>query len=116
MRRDDSTVPPPGPGDQDRAPDEVEQRADQEHLRDLQRARQARVARVVAVLAIVVIFMIFIISNDDPARVSFVFFTRQPPLIWVMFGCALLGGIIGYLIGRPGRQVRLHRRRPGEKD
>jgi uncharacterized integral membrane protein len=85
-------------------------------MRELQRARQAKVVKVLVVLAIVVIFMVFIISNDDPARVSFVFFTRQPPLIWVMFGCALIGGIIGYLIGRPGKQVRLHRRREAPKD
>jgi uncharacterized integral membrane protein len=115
MRRDDSNPPgrpggqgarPPGEGQ----PDE-ESRADQEHLHDLQRARQSKVAKVLVLLAIVVIFMIFIISNDDPATVNFVFFTRRPPLIWVMFACAVLGGIVGYVIGRPGRQVRLHRRR-----
>jgi uncharacterized integral membrane protein len=60
--------------------------------------------------------MVFIISNDDPAPVSFVFFTRHPPLIWVMFACAVLGGLIGYLIGRPGKQIRLHRRREDQKD
>jgi uncharacterized integral membrane protein len=85
-------------------------------MRELQRARQGKVVKVLVVLAIVVIFMVFIISNDDPARVSFVFFTRRPPLIWVMFGCALIGGMIGYLIGRPGKQVRLHRRREAQKD
>jgi uncharacterized integral membrane protein len=113
MRRDDS-----GTGGQPERPsaESVEARADQEHLRELQRARQAKVVKVLVVLAIVVIFMVFIISNDDPAPVSFVFFTRHPPLIWVMFACALLGGIIGYLIGRPGRQIRLHRRREGPKD
>lgn len=113
MRRDDS-----GPGDQPERPrsGDVEGRADQEHMRELQRARQAKVVKVLVVLAIVVIFMVFIISNDDPARVSFVFFTRQPPLIWVMFACAVIGGIIGYLIGRPGKQVRLHRRSEAQKD
>ncbi len=85
-------------------------REDQEHLRALQKERQARVAKVVVALAIAVILMLFIIFNSKASRVSFVFFTGHPPLIWVMFACAVLGGILGYLVGRPGRQVTLHRR------
>jgi uncharacterized integral membrane protein len=85
-----------------------------EHLDALRRARQARVAKAVSILAIVVILMIFIIANAKAVPVSFVFFHRMPPLIWVMFACAVLGGIAGYLIGKPGRQVRLHRK-PGEE-
>jgi uncharacterized integral membrane protein len=85
-------------------------REDQQHLRALQRERQARVAKVIVALAIAVILMLFIIFNSQASRVSFVFFTRHPPLIWVMFACAVLGGILGYLVGRPGRQVSLHRR------
>lgn len=67
-------------------------------------------AKVVVALAIVVILMIFIIANSEGQPVSFVFFERRPPLIWVMFACAVLGGIVGFLIGRPGKQVRLHKR------
>lgn len=83
-------------------------RDDEAHLRDLRRARQKRVAMVALGLAIVVILMIFIIANAHPVKVSFVFVTRMPLLIWVMLACAVLGGIVGYLIGRPGRRVRLH--------
>jgi uncharacterized integral membrane protein len=93
---------------------ETDRQADQEHLRELQRARQARVAKVLVTLAIVVILVIFIISNSQPVQVDFVFVTRHPRLIWVMFACAVLGGIVGYLIGRPGKQVRLNRRRENE--
>jgi uncharacterized integral membrane protein len=81
----------------------------QEHLRELQRVRQARVAKVAVVLAIVIILMIFIIANSQGVLVHFVFFSRRPPLIWVMFACAVLGGIAGYLIGKPGKQIRLRR-------
>jgi uncharacterized integral membrane protein len=117
MRRDESGPPPHRPGDGPGTPaDDAERRADQEHMRELQRARQAKVVKVLVVLVVVVIFMVFIISNDDPAKVNFVFFSRHPPLIWVMFACALIGGFIGYLIGRPGRQMRLHRRKREEKD
>lgn len=96
----------PGPGQTD--PD---RKADQEHMRELQRARQARVAKVLIALAIVVILIIFIVSNSQPVPVDFVFVTRRPRLIWVMLACAVLGGLVGYLIGRPGKQVRLHRKR-----
>jgi uncharacterized integral membrane protein len=101
---DDGEEKPPAQTD-------AEGKADEEHLRDLQRARQARVAKVIAALAIAVILIIFIVSNSQPVKVNFVFFTRRPGLIWIMFTCAVLGGILGYLIGRPGRQVRLHRKR-----
>jgi uncharacterized integral membrane protein len=113
MRREPDV--PSDSGD-DRRPGQadVERKADEEHLRDLQRARQARVAKVVVALAIAVILIIFIVSNSQPVKVNFVFFTRRPGLIWIMFTCAVLGGILGYLIGRPGRQVRLHRKREDE--
>lgn len=108
MRRDDSTVPPERPGPTPSAPEA--DRADQQHLRQLQRERQARVAKVVVGLLILGVLIAFIVSNSQSVPVHFVFFTRKPDLIWVMFACAVLGGILGYLIGRPGRQVRLHRR------
>lgn len=97
-------IPAPGQTGADR-------KADDEHLRALQRARQARVAKVLVALAIAVILIIFIVSNSQPVKVNFVFFKRRPGLIWIMFSCAVLGGILGYLIGRPGKQVRLHRER-----
>lgn len=108
MRRDDSDVPdrttpgvPAGPSG-GRA-------EDQAHLRQLQRERQGRVAKVVVALVLVGILIAFIVANSQSVIVHFVFFTRRPALIWVMFACALVGGIVGYLIGRPGRQVRMHR-------
>lgn len=71
-------------------------------------------AKVFVALFVIVILMIFIIANAKPEPVSFVFVTSHPKLIWVMLACALLGGIAGYLIGKPGRQVHLHDRRGDE--
>jgi uncharacterized integral membrane protein len=85
-----------------------EQQADQAHLDQLRKARQARVAKFIVILAIVVILIIFIVANAKPVRVSYVFVTGHPKLIWVMLFCAVFGGIAGYLLGRPGKQVRLH--------
>ena len=66
-------------------------------------------AKVLVALFLLVILIIFVIANSDPVPVRFVFFTRQPRLIWVMIACSVLGGVVGYLIGRPGSQVRLRR-------
>ncbi len=84
--------------------------SDREHLRELQKARQGRVVKVLIALTVAVILIVFILTNSQAVSVNFVFTKRKPPLIWVMFGCAVLGGILGYLIGRPGKQFRFHRR------
>jgi uncharacterized integral membrane protein len=82
----------------DRARTEQEQR--------LRRARQGRVAKLVAVLAVVVILIIFIVANSQPVSVDYVFVDGHPRLIWVMLACAVLGGIIGFAVGRPGKELR----------
>jgi uncharacterized integral membrane protein len=115
MRREDDqpreTTDPAAPGPPV-AEDAVGQaRQDQAHYRELQKERQARVAKVVTALAILVVLILFIIANAQPVKVNFVFFSRHPRLIWVMVACAVLGGVFGYLVGRPGRQIRLHRDR-----
>ena len=102
------TTPPSRP-----APGTEATRAQQDQLRGLQRARQARVVKVVVALVILVVLIIFVIANSDPVKVNFVVVTRHPRLIWVMIFCAVLGGILGYLIGRPGRLAA--RGRPKEE-
>ena len=62
-------------------------------------------------LAIVVILVIFIIANSQAVEVDFVVATHRIRLIWVMFTCAVLGGILGYLVGSPGIRAQLHRKR-----
>ena len=85
-------------------------KADEEHLKALQRARQARVAKVLVALVLVVLLVVFIIQNSQRVPVDFVFVTRMARLIWVMLACAVVGGVVGYLIGRPGKQFPLHKR------
>ena len=80
--------------------------AEQKHLQELQKARQARVVKAVVALAIVIILIVFVIQNSDPVPVDFVFFSRSPRLIWVLVVTAFLGGVVGYLLGRPGRGDR----------
>jgi uncharacterized integral membrane protein len=89
--------------------------AEEKHLAALRRARQARVAKVLVALGIIAILIIFVTSNAQKVPVDFVFLTRGFPLIWVMFACAVLGGIAGYLIGKPGRQILRERKTDEEK-
>jgi uncharacterized integral membrane protein len=105
MRRPGEEGTPPRPEDQ----------LDAEHHRALQRARQRRVAKLLVALFIVVVLIVFIVQNSKTVPVDYVFFTRHSKLIWVMLACAVLGGIVGYLVGRPGKQLRFHRRDEAEK-
>lgn len=83
---------------------------DRLHLRELQKERRSRVVKALVALVLAVLLIIFIIANSQLETVDFVFFEREVGLIWIMFGCAVLGGLVGFLIGKPGKQVRLHRR------
>jgi uncharacterized integral membrane protein len=107
MRREPDQGSPGTPGE----PMSEDRKADLEHSRELQRERQARVGKVLVGLFILGVLIAFIVANGHSVKVNFVFVTRKPPLIWVMFTCAVLGGILGYLVGRPGRQVRFHRKK-----
>jgi uncharacterized integral membrane protein len=103
------------PGRMPGQPDDSARKADAEHLRELQKERQARVTKAIIALALAVILVVFIIQNSQRVEAHFVFFTHEARLIWVMFACAVLGGILGFLLGRPGKQVRLHRRKDEPK-
>jgi len=76
---------------------------DRDRLHQLQRHRQARVAKAILFLGILAILILFIVWNSQRVPVNYVFFKAHNRLIWVMLVCALLGGIIGFIVGRPGR-------------
>ena len=89
--------------------DALARQADREHLRSLGRLRRGRAFRLVALLALAVAFIVFVIRNSQRVPVDFVFYTRQARLIWVMLTCTAAGGVIGFMLGRPGRRFRFHR-------
>jgi uncharacterized integral membrane protein len=97
-------------GDQPPVPPDPTLQHDRDHLRELQRARQRRVAKLLVALLISIVLIVFIIKNSERVPIHYVFFTANNRLIWVMLACAILGGIVGYLIGRPGKQVRFRHR------
>jgi uncharacterized integral membrane protein len=113
MRRDpedtehghSEAAPPPGG---------KEPTSDEMVLRQISRERQSRVAKVVVGLAVLVVLILFVLWNSQSVKVNFVFVSGHPPLIWVMLACAVLGGLLGYLVGKPGRQIRVRRRQAKE--
>ena len=105
MRREHKDEPDPGQG-QGPPVDPIE------HERQLQQHRQRRVAKLLVALFLVVIFVVFIVQNSRPTRIDYVFFHRDTRLIWIMLACGIIGGVVGFLVGRPGKQVG--RKRKGE--
>jgi len=87
-------------------PEDPRRAEDAERLRQLHRHRQTRAAKTIVLLGLIIVLVLFIVWNAHQVRVSFVFFTTGIGLIWVMLACAVLGGIVGYVIGRPGRAFR----------
>ncbi len=90
--------------------DEPGVQQDRDHYRELQKQRQRRVAKLLVALFITVVLIVFIIQNSARVDIHYVFFTAHNRLIWVMLACSILGGVVGYLIGRPGKQVRFHKK------
>ena len=89
---------------------------DRDQLHELQRLRQRRVAKLLVALFISVVLIVFIIKNSDRVPIHYVFFTANNRVIWVMLACAILGGVVGYLIGRPGKQVRFRHPKDEQQD
>jgi uncharacterized integral membrane protein len=87
-------------------PEDPRRRDHDDHMRELQRHRQTRAAKSIVLLALITILVLFIVWNAHQVPVSFVFLTRRIGLIWVMLACAVIGGVVGFFIGRPGRAVR----------
>ena len=94
-------------------PEDPRLRDDQDRMRQLQRHRQTRAAKTIVLLAVLTILVLFIVWNAHDVKVSYVFSTANVGLIWVMLVCAILGGIVGFIVGRPGKAFRFGR---DEKD
>jgi uncharacterized integral membrane protein len=67
--------------------------------------RNALIARVVLGLILLVLFILFVSSNSLDVPVDFVFFETEASLVLVFLICALVGGVIAFLLGRSGRRA-----------
>lgn len=83
-------------------------KADLDHLKLLRQARQQRLLRAGLVGLLLVVLIVFVLQNAQPVRVHLLFLSGRPRLIWVIVCCAALGGIVGYVLGRPSKATRLH--------
>jgi uncharacterized integral membrane protein len=75
-------------------------------LQNLEAQRAERLVKIVQLALIAVVFAVFVLQNADPVDVNFLIFSLNIRLIWVIFGCAALGGVAGFLIGRPEKSLR----------
>lgn len=75
-------------------------------LQNLEARRAERLVKIVQLTLIAVVFAVFVLQNADPVDVNFLIFSLNIRLIWVIFGCAGLGAVAGYLIGRPEKSLR----------
>jgi uncharacterized integral membrane protein len=74
-------------------------------LAEVTKARRRRAAKAIVALVIFVLLVLFVVANAQPVEVNFLVGTFHPRLIWVMVTCAVLGGVLGYLLGRPGHEA-----------
>jgi uncharacterized integral membrane protein len=75
-------------------------------LNQMEARQRERLLKVGQLTLIAIMFITFVLQNATGVNVHFLFFALNIRLIWVIFGCALLGGAAGYLIGRPDKSLR----------
>lgn len=94
---------------------EEQRQADREHLKRLREARQRKLLRAGLIGLVLVALIVFVLQNAQPVEVHLLFLSGRPLLIWVIVACAALGGIVGYTLGKPNKDARLHGGQPGRK-
>jgi uncharacterized integral membrane protein len=75
-------------------------------LQQMEARQRERLVKTVQLTVIAIIFITFVLQNAQPVNVHFLFFSLDIRLIWVIFGCGVLGGAAGFLIGRPDKSLR----------
>jgi uncharacterized integral membrane protein len=75
-------------------------------LMQMEQRQRDRLMKVAQLAVIAIVFITFVLQNATGVNVHFLFFSLTIRLIWVIFGCAVLGGAAGYLIGRPDKTLR----------
>ena len=79
------------------------------------------IVKIIVGLILLILFIIFVAGNSREVTVDLVFTTAQVRLIWVFLACALIGALIAFLVGRPGRRnprryIKELERRLGERN
>ena len=69
------------------------------------RGSVARRVKLVVVAGALAVLVAFAVQNSQPVSVDFVFTDRRPRLIVVIAASALLGLVVGFVLGRPNRRA-----------
>jgi uncharacterized integral membrane protein len=77
--------------------------------------RRRRLLRTGGIAVVGVLVLIFVLDNAQSVQVRFWGVHSHPRLIWLIVACLLIGGVVGYLIGRPGRRRRKDRDARGKR-
>jgi uncharacterized integral membrane protein len=83
-------------------------KADKQHLRKLRQIQRGRATKAVVLGLLAVLFITVVIQNSRAVEVRFLAWTWSVRLIWVYVAATGLGAVAGFLVGRPGKQIRLH--------
>lgn len=74
---------------------------------DAPKQRRPRLARLAALGVVVAVVVSFVVENDRSVPLRLWFVTGRPDLIWVLVVTLMVGGLVGYIVGRPGRRRRV---------
>ncbi|MEA2501848.1 MAG: hypothetical protein QOD01_1959 [Actinomycetota bacterium] len=72
-----------------------------------------RGAKAIVAALVLVLLIVFVIRNSQRVSVDFIVIQGHFRLIWVIVICSILGGVVGYLLGRPPKRTR-HQRSDGD--
>lgn len=100
---------PERPREQPGGPEQHRDRQDKPERSEFEvkerKRRNALIARLVLGLILLVLFVLFVSSNSQTVKVDFVFFETDASLVLVFLICALVGGVVAFLLGRGGRRA-----------
>jgi uncharacterized integral membrane protein len=68
----------------------------------LAQERRSRLAKLLAILIPIVLLIVFFLANARQIQIDFLVFTATTSLFWIILISSLLGGVVGFFIGRPG--------------
>jgi uncharacterized integral membrane protein len=72
-----------------------------------------RGAKALVAAVFVILLVVFTIRNSGRVRLDFIVTSGHPRLIWLIIFCTLLGGAVGFFLGRPPRSRRQRSEGPG---
>jgi uncharacterized integral membrane protein len=80
----------------------------EESVEKKSRGSNRDVARLIGLVALAGVVTSFIVQNSQNVSVHLWFLSRREPLIFIVLGCFIIGGLIGYVAGRRrgARKVR----------